>query len=145
VTHGLDGARLADDVVPYVADLAAGDARKGIALLRRGVMAVQGSDDQLTTDVIDANSEGAEADMRERRVRSLGTHHRLLLRVIEDAGEIDGETLRARYEAQADRPKSTSSQRRYLSLLQQYELIEKVGSKRGTRYRALTFAHEQTA
>lgn len=145
VAHGLDESRIADDVVPYIADLAAGDARRGIALLRRGVTAVQDTDEQVTTAVIDANTEDAEQDMRERRIPSLGTHHRLLLRLIEDAGEIDGETLRERYERQADRPKSTSSRRRYLSLLQQYELIEKVGSTRGTRYRALTSAHEQTA
>ena len=146
VVHGLDGARIDDDVVPYIADLAAGDARSGIALLRRGVRYVQENDaERLTTTIINKSTDGAEKDMRERRVRSLGTHHRLLLRIIEEAGEIDSETLRKRYERQADRPKSDSSRKRYLKLLREYELVERVGSGRGSQYRALTSAHTQTA
>ncbi|GGN92300.1 Cdc6/Cdc18 family protein [Haloarcula pellucida] len=146
LTHGVMSSRVDDDVVPYVADLAAGDARRGIAMLRRGVDHVDRTDtERLTTEVINETADGAEADIRERRIRSLGTHHRLLLRIIEEAGTIDAETLRERYERQADRPKSDSSRKRYLKLLRRYELIERVGSGRGSRYRAVTSAHEQTA
>jgi hypothetical protein len=67
------------------------------------------------------------------------------LRIIEDAGEIDSETLRERYEQQADRPKSDSSRKRYLKLLREYELVERVGDGRGSRYRSLTSAHTETA
>ncbi|WP_276220767.1 hypothetical protein [Haloarcula halophila] len=53
VAQGLVGSQV-DDVVPFVADLAAGDARHGLALLRRGVKHVQDHDDErLTTDVIE--------------------------------------------------------------------------------------------
>ncbi|WP_254271111.1 Cdc6/Cdc18 family protein [Haloarcula marina] len=138
VSHGLMTSHVDDDVVPYVADLAAGDARRGIALLRRGVTHVQESDtERLTADIIDETADGVEQDIRSRRVRSLGTHHRLLLRIVEDAGEVDGGTLRERYEREADRPKSDSSRKRYLQLLQQYDLIERFGQKRGTMYRAV--------
>jgi Cdc6-like AAA superfamily ATPase len=138
VQHGLVSSRVDDDVVAYIADLAAGNARRGIALLRRGVKTVQSRDvRQLTTDLVAETIDDAERDIREQRVRSLGTHHRLLLRIIEEAGEIDAETLRERYEQRAERPKSTSSQRRYLHVLQQYDLIEKDGHKRGRCYRAV--------
>ncbi|MGB9932881.1 Cdc6/Cdc18 family protein [Haloarcula amylolytica] len=138
VVHGLVSARVADGVIEQIADIAAGNAREGIAILRQAAMHVEEREMQeLTTAVVDAVVEDAAADIRERRVRSLGTHQRLLLRIIEEAGSIDSGTLHARYEAQAQSPKSKSTRRRYLRSLCRYELIDRDGSTRGTRYIAV--------
>ena len=138
VVHGLVGSRLADGVIDYIADLAAGDARHAIALLRQAALHVERNDmQQLTEPVVAAVIDDATSEIRDRNIRSLGSHHRLLLRIIEEADDIDGGTLHARYEDRAQSPKSRSTRRRYLRSLIQSDLIERDGSTQDTRYRAL--------
>ena len=136
VVHGLVSSRVADGAVERIADLAAGDAREGIAMLRRAAQYVEERDmRELTPEVVSAVAQDAEQDIRDRWIQSLGTHHRLLYRIIEAAEEIDSGTLHARYEHHVQSPKSRSSRRRYLRSLQRYDLIESVGSGPATRYR----------
>ncbi|QIO23075.1 Cdc6/Cdc18 family protein [Haloarcula sp. JP-L23] len=143
IVHGLISSRVADGAVEHIADLAAGDAREGIALLRRAAVYVEQNEmRELTSEVVNAVVDDAEQDIHQRRVRSLGTHQRLLFRIIDEAGEIDGGTLHARYENRADSPKSQSSRSRYLRHLERYELIESEGSTRNRCYRSVaTFTH----
>lgn len=138
IDHGLIGSRVDDQAVESIADIAAGDARRGIAILRRAADYVESKETQrLTTGAVERVVADADDDIRERRVRSLGTHQRLLLELIDASGEIDGGTLHARYEDQSSSPKSPSSRRRYLKSLRQYDLIEAEGNGSGTRYRSL--------
>lgn len=144
VVHGLVSSRVADGAVEYIADLAAGDARAGIALLRQAAVHVEDNEmRELTTAVVDSISEDARRDILKGRIRSLGTHQRLLWQIIDEAGELDAGTLHARYENRSNSPKSKSSRRRYLEHLEHYELIESAGSTRDRRYRSTaSFAHE---
>jgi len=139
VVHGLVGSRIGDGVIDYIADLAAGDARHAIALLRQAALHVEQHDmHRLTEPVVDAIADDATTEIRDQNTRSLGSHHRLLLRIIRDAGEIDGGTLHARYEDRAQSPKSRSTRRRYLRSLVRANLIERDGSTQDTRYRPLS-------
>jgi Cdc6-like AAA superfamily ATPase len=66
--HGLEVVIFsvsADDVVEYIADLAAGDAREGVALLRRAAAEIKEAAGRrgLTTGVVDGVVEGAERDI----------------------------------------------------------------------------------
>ena len=144
VVHGLVSSRVADGAVEYIADMAAGDARAGIALLRRAAVHVEENDTrELTSAIVDAISEDARRDVLKGRILALGTHQRLLWQIIDEAGELDAGTLHARYEARANSPKSKSSRRRYLEHLEHYELIESAGSTRDRRYRSTaTFAQD---
>ncbi|WP_276250559.1 Cdc6/Cdc18 family protein [Haloarcula rara] len=138
IAHGLIGSRVDDSAVESIADLAAGDARRAIAILRRAADRVETRElRRLTTGVVDDVVEDAEAEMRERRVRSLGTHQRLLYQIIDEAGEIGAATLHQRYEARSSSPKSRPSRRRYLKSLRQYDLIETTGRGSATRYCSL--------
>lgn len=138
IAHGLIQSRVDDSAVASIADFAAGDARRAIAILRRAADRVETRTlRRLTTGVVDAVVEDAEAEIRERRVRSLGTHQRLLYQIIDAAGEIGAGTLHERYEDRSSSPKSRSSRRRYLISLQRYNLIETTGRARGTCYRSL--------
>jgi len=140
VAHGMIASRVEDAAVRHIADLAAGDARHGIALLRRAARHVEESDrKRLTTEVVDTIVDEAEADMRERRVRSLGTHQRILYEIIANAGEIASSELHEQYEQEAQNPKATSTRRKYLASLQRYDLIVKEGNGRGTVYRLASF------
>jgi len=138
VTHGLVSSRVDDNAVEYIADIAAGNARDGIALLRRAAAHVEENEmREMTTEVVDAISDDAQREVTQRKIRTLGTHQRLLFRIVRQAGEIDVGTLHARYEAQIDSPKSRTTRRRYLRSLKQYELIADEGNGRGKSYRSL--------
>ncbi|WP_284007809.1 Cdc6/Cdc18 family protein [Haloarcula pelagica] len=138
VAHGLIRSRVADGAIERVADIAAGDARHAITVLRWAAQQVAERDrEELTCEVVEAVAADAEADLRRRHVRSLGTHQRLLFDIIDEAGELDGETVHARYEARCEAPKSRTTRWRYLKSLEQYELIESRGQGRGTDYVSL--------
>jgi len=135
--HGLVSSRVADGAIDHIADLAAGDAREAITLLRRAAMHVEETDlDELTVAVVDAVVEDAEEALRQERVRALGTHQRLLYRIIDEADSVDAGTLHARYEARCQSPKSKPSRRRYLASLKRYDLIASEGGGPGTVYRS---------
>jgi len=135
VVHGLISARVADNAVAHIADLAAGDARQGIVLLRRAAHYVEKNDvRELTAEVVDGIVKDAEADLRDRRIRSLGTHKRLLYEIVREAGSLDSGTLHARYEDRSLSPKARSTRRKYLKSLRRYDLIASEGTGRSTMY-----------
>lgn len=139
VTHGLIKSRVTDDAIERCADIAAGDARRGIAILRRAAQYVEQNDTrELTAEVVENVVDDAENDIQERRIRSLGTHQRLLFSIIDEAGDIDCEDLHAEYEERAFDPKARSTRRRYLESLRRYDLIEASGNGRARRYRSLS-------
>jgi len=136
--HGLVSSRVADGAIERIADVAAGDARQGIATLRQAASYVQEREmRELTEEVVKAVRDDAVDEVKNYRKRSLGTHQRLLFRIISEAGTIDSGTLHARYEDRAQSPKSRSTRWRYLNILEQKELIESRGEGRGTEYAIL--------
>ncbi|MFC3476293.1 Cdc6/Cdc18 family protein [Halobacterium litoreum] len=135
VKAGLQPGVIRDDTLRYIADLAAGDARRGIALLRASVEhAVDDERDEITADVVEAAKESARGAVRQSRVRRLGTDKRLLYEIIRDAGDLDGGTLHARYEDRAQDPVARGTRRKYLARLEEYDLIASEGNGRGKTY-----------
>lgn len=135
VKAGLRPGVIEDGVIEHIADLAVGDARAGIALLRGAVeLAVSNDREMLTTDIVDEAEAEARADMRAYRIRELDTDKRLLYEIIQEAGEIDAGTLHACYENKAQNPVARSTRRKYLGRLGDYDLIDTEGSGKGKRY-----------
>lgn len=135
VEHGLDRTRIDDDVVGYIADLAGGNARDGIALLRRAARLARTDGCDITLDLVDDVRADARADIRKQRVRSLGTHQRTLYEIVREAGEIQASDLHAKYERRVQDPRSKRRRRHYLDALERYELIEQRGQGRAVTYR----------
>ncbi|WP_049984842.1 orc1/cdc6 family replication initiation protein [Halobellus rufus] len=118
-----------------IADLAAGDARLAIALLRRAAKEAEAEgQDYLSPGLVAAVSDSATAEVHERNIALLSTHQRLLYEIIAKAGTVGAKELRLTYEAEASRPESPATRRRYLDSLERYGLIKQRGSTRGTRY-----------
>ncbi|WP_338906511.1 orc1/cdc6 family replication initiation protein [Salinibaculum marinum] len=136
VEYGLMRDRVADDAIDYIADLAVGNARTAIALLRRAAEAASADECPITSGLVDDVQEEALADVRDRHIRSLGTHQRAIFEIIREAGSsgIRATDLHGRYASRVQEPRGQSMRRRYLNSLERYGLIEQAGTGRGTRY-----------
>lgn len=109
IDHALRSGVVGDDVVDYIADVAAGDARHAITLLRRGVReATKIGDEKLTADHVEGVREDAREEIHDRHVDTLGTHQRHLYEIVREAGEISSTELHARYEESVADPKAKS-------------------------------------
>lgn len=137
VEHGLDRERVADGVIDYVADHASGNARDGIALLRRAARRARTEGCDITLDLVADVRADARAHVREQRVRTLGTHQRTLYEIIRDREEVTGEDLHAAYEERVQDPRGKRRRRQYLDALERYDLVEQRGHGRAASYRLL--------
>ena len=134
---GLAAGVLDEGTCGTIADLAAGDARMAIALLRWAAeRAEEEGLDHLSPGLVEAVSDSATTEVHDRNVELLSTHQRLLYEIVSEAGEIGASELHREYEEQALSPKSRSTRRRYLDSLERYGLIEQEGSTRDSRYEA---------
>ena len=136
INAGLASGVVNAEAVDYIADVAAGDARHAITLLRRAVRAgVKTGVETLTVEYVQPVREDAREEIHERHVDTLGTHQRHLYEIIRDAEEIGASDLHARYEGRVPEPRVKSTRRKYLQSLERYELITSSGQGRGKRYR----------
>lgn len=133
IDAGLRSDRVDEQAVEHIADLAAGDAREAIALLRRSA---RSANDRITPEVVAGVRTETEAELDDLLRQKLGTHHQILYDIIRSEGEIPATKLRRRYEDRASNPKSRSTRRRYLTSIENYGLIESSGAGKGTVYRA---------
>ncbi len=133
---GLHAGTFSQASADKIGDLAAGDAHYAIALLRRAAReATTEGVDRITPSLIEEVTGDAYRERREQKVNGLSTHHRLLYDIIEEHGEISAGDLHATYEERAQDPRARSSRRRYLHVLENYDLVEKEGATRDAVYR----------
>jgi len=138
IDHALRAGIVEEDVVDYTADIAAGDARHAITLLRRGVReATKIGDEKLSVDHVQNVRADAREEIHDRHVDTLGTHQRHLYEIVREAGEISSTDLHTRYEERVADPKAKSTRRNYIQSLERYELILAVGKTRSRRYEFL--------
>lgn len=112
-----------------IAEWSRGNAYRAIVLLRECVETADlGYDaiDRESVEEISANFLAPPDD--------LGTHERLLYRLIEEAGSITASKLKRRYEDQSPNPRGDSMRRRYLQRLERYGFISSSGAGFGKRY-----------
>jgi len=132
---GLGHRVVEETVIERIADVAAGDARTGIVLLRRAVQHAQESGRNWVSESdVDASREPAQREIHERNVATLSTHQRVLYEIVKEAGQIGAHELHERYEERVSTPRSQASRRRYLRGLERYKMIRKYGTGRGSRY-----------
>ncbi|MCU4744309.1 Cdc6/Cdc18 family protein [Natronoglomus mannanivorans] len=136
IKAGLAPGVIDERTVEYIADIAAGDARVGIAILRRATKRIMNEDESwISLDVVDSVQDEAREEIHQHHVDDLGTHKRLLYEIVEAAGEIGVTELHETYEQRAPEPKAKSTRRRYLASLEsKYNLIASSGNGKGKSY-----------
>ncbi|WP_245742184.1 Cdc6/Cdc18 family protein [Natrinema salaciae] len=137
IRAGLRPGTISTDAIDHIADVAAGDAREAIGILRSAAKAVSRNSDrsQITTSTVGEVRTAALEEIHLERVEDLGTHKRLLYDIIESAREVSGSQLHETYEQRAHNPKAKSTRRRYLANLEEkYGLIESNGNGKGKVY-----------
>jgi orc1/cdc6 family replication initiation protein len=136
--EGLSRGAVSDAQLERIADVAAGDARVALAILRSA--AQEASDrgrGQLTDAIIDEAVPEGRDDVRQATLEKLTDHQRVLYDVLQDTGDwMPAGELYDRYRERVDEPKSERMLRNYLSKMEHYNLVEEEGATRWRRYRA---------
>lgn len=107
------------------ADIAAGDARKAIALLQAGARAVERGDASgLTAATIESQTDAAVETLTRSALAKLNEHTRVVYEVLVDAGEpLRSGEIYDRYSSRVDDAVSRRTISNYLSKLESYGLI----------------------
>ncbi|WP_435360415.1 Cdc6/Cdc18 family protein [Haloarchaeobius sp. DFWS5] len=122
-------------VVEGVADVAAGDARLGISLLRHAAQRCLDADrETVGLDDVVAVADDARAEIATRYVETLSTHQRLLHEIIREQGEVSASTLHELYEEQASEVRAKSTRREYLRAMEEAGVVQSRGKGKGIRY-----------
>lgn len=140
IIRGRANAGLAPDAVDEgtlgaIANIAAGDARLAITILRRAAERAETEGREiLSPGLVEAVSDPAMTEVHDRNMELFSTHQRLLYEIISGSDQISAAELHSRYGEQASSPKARSTRRRYLGSLERYGLIEQHGATRDSSY-----------
>lgn len=142
--RGLQAGAVSRDQLEQIADDVAGNARRGIQVLREAARQAnrQAHDRILDEDIEDAYPL-AQRRMREYSLHSLPFHHQVVYEIIRTTRGVTGRELHDIYDDLADeiyrgRPMtpitSDSDRRRKLRKLREYDLVEKTAENRHGKY-----------
>ncbi|ADQ69263.1 Cdc6-related protein, AAA superfamily ATPase [Halogeometricum borinquense DSM 11551] len=140
--QGLVDGTVSDSVLEEIADRAGGNARHAIVSLREAALrAHQRGDERVTmTDIGPAVGDAADL-IRQKASDRLGTHERLMLDIVRDHDSIAPRRVHELYEAEcANRgfdPVTRRTTTTYLGKLEDYNLVESVGSTRNRKYQKI--------
>lgn len=139
VRWGLAPDSISREELEFISDLAAGDARVGISILRSAAnYASRGGHDRITENVIEQAVPGAKEEIRQQNLEKLNGHQLLLYRIIEEQGAVGPGEIYEQYEAESDDPMTKRTIRNYLSKMEHYRLIESSGRSRSKAYELAT-------
>jgi orc1/cdc6 family replication initiation protein len=138
VKWGLRGEPVSEDVLAVIADVAAGDARLAIQVLRNAAQIAEANGtEQITTAEVEEAVPEAKLEIRHQAVQKLTPHQRVVYDIVSDAGEVAPPDLYSTYEARVEEPKTNRTVRNYLQKLEHYNLVQTEGDGRGRIYRAV--------
>jgi Cdc6-like AAA superfamily ATPase len=136
VRYALEGEAISRGQLETIADAAAGDARRGLAILRNAAHeATHQGLDEISDEVIETVLPVALEELRQKTVDMLRDHQRALYEIIEQDAGISPNELYRRYEERVDDPRTDRTVRNYLRKMQHYGLIEAHGSSTRSSYR----------
>lgn len=136
--HGLEPGAITTEQLRWVADVAAGDARVGLSILRSAARRADRENAELITDghVEAAIPEGRQ-EVRSRSLDALRPEQRLVYDLVVDHGQISPKDLYEVYTDRVDEPRTKRTVRSWLNKLKQYNLVESHGSGPTRVYGAL--------
>jgi Cdc6-like AAA superfamily ATPase len=136
VRHALHGNPVSLSQLEMIADAAAGDARRGLAILRNAAhAAVDEGEEEITDDIIETVLPVALEELQRKTVEMLREHQQVIYEIIEERGEVSPNELYGEYQSRVDEAKTDRTVRNYLQKMQHYNLIEAEGEKGGRSYR----------
>jgi orc1/cdc6 family replication initiation protein len=139
VRWGLAPDSISQAELEFIADLAAGDARVGISILRSAAnYATREGHDRITEEVIEQAVPGAKEEIRQQNLEKLNGHQLLLYQIIEESGEVGPGELYEQYEEESEDPMTQRTIRNYLSKMEHYRLINSSGRSRSKVYELAT-------
>ncbi len=132
---GLHPDTISRDQLEYIADVAAGDARIAIGILRNAARhAADEGTDHITEDIVDAVVPKTQQETRQKDLDALNDHQQVLYDIIADTDAIQPRDLYDAYEEQVEEPRSERMLRKYLNKMEHYNLIESEGEGRWRQY-----------
>lgn len=135
IDAALRAGTVSEEVVEYIGDLAAGDARAAIGILRESAQLARERDlGEITLDLVDEAEPTARESIRQKTLSNLTRHQRVVYEIVEEEGEVTPGDLYAEYGQRVTNPKSKRTMRRYMKKMEQYNLVAIVGEKRGRQY-----------
>ncbi|MFC6838390.1 Cdc6/Cdc18 family protein [Halomarina ordinaria] len=135
VRWGLQPDVVGEGTLRTIADVAAGDARAALSILRNAARhADQKGVERITPDLLEAAIPDARLEVRRKNVDTLTPHQRTLYELIEETGTIDPAALYEEYRSRVENPKADRTVRNYLQKLARYNLIRIEGTSRDRRY-----------
>jgi cell division control protein 6 len=135
VETGFEPGTVDRERLETIADAAAGDARVAIRVLRAAAREAEAAGaEALSDDHVRAAIPAARDAIKQRTVDALTPHQETLFELVDEAGEIAPGELYERYADAVAEPKSRRTVRKYLSKMDQYNLVDARGEKRGRTY-----------
>jgi len=136
VRWGLEPDAISDTEIESIADVAAGDARVAIGILRNATrMARQYGENRITEDITQNAVPEAKSEIRKRTTDKLTEHQQTLYDIILNQGEVSAGDLYEKYCEQVEDPKTRRTMRNHLSKLEQYGLIVSQGQTKARTYK----------
>ncbi|WP_255191966.1 Cdc6/Cdc18 family protein [Natronobeatus ordinarius] len=138
VRIGLRDGAVDRSVLQTIADVAAGDARVALSILRSAARRAQQNHlETITASVAEQSIPDAEAEIRRKNLDTLTPHQRLLYEILDEHDELAPGDIYATYRERAENPKTDRTVRTYLSKMARYNLLSAEGSSRDRVYRTL--------
>lgn len=136
VDRGLRPGAIDRKGLEKVADVAAGDARTAIAVLRNTAMEAEDrGQTEISTELIEEIVPKTTAELTQKTVDRLHELQQAVYNVLKEGGKMPPGEIYERYCERVEDPNSDRMIRSYLKKLEHYDLIESMGSTRDRRYR----------
>jgi orc1/cdc6 family replication initiation protein len=137
VDHGLVHDAVSDTHLFEMAEVAGGDARVGLSILRS---AARQADQEGVERLSDAHVEAAipegHRDVRSKNLNTLRPQQRNLYEILVEAGELAPKELYERYHDRVEDPRTKRTMRSWLQKLAHYDLVKASGEGPSRTYAA---------
>ena len=135
VQWGLSPGAIDPERLKLIADIAAGDARVAIGILRSAARhAERNGLDVITSSAVKEAVPEARDEIHEKTIEKLNAHQVKIYNIIQEHGEVDPSELYTRYREEVADPKTDRTVRNYLAKMEHYNLIVAEGSGRARTY-----------
>lgn len=138
ITVGLRPGSVSPGAVDLAADVAAGNAREAIAVLKQAVKhAERSGSGEVTTDDVAAVEREAREKLRKYNLSRLNHKQQCIYQLLVNRGDQSRQDIQDAFSVEHGERLSDSMTRRHLAALVEYDLVEKIGEGRSTEYHPL--------